>query len=216
MEAVNNLRNKLSVSRLSKINGIQRSYIYYNRKSTAKHRKPRIPENTINKVLEISGNRVTYGHRRIWAVLRNEGININIKTVRRIIKSRNLQLPYAKHKNRTNKRNLTRPENINQLWETDIHYVSTNNGMYYLMAVKDCFSKRWPSYNFSRTCTANDCVKPIEDAYTIRYSNSNLSNLVLRTDNGTQYIAKSFKDTVRLLNIKHEYIKNKHLRIMVI
>ena len=35
MEAVNNLRNKLSVSRISKITGIQRSYIYYNRKSTA-------------------------------------------------------------------------------------------------------------------------------------------------------------------------------------
>ena len=103
METVNNLRNRMSVSRISKITGIQRSYIYYNRKNTVKKRKPRISENTINRVLEISGKRVTYGHRRIWAVLRNEGIKINIKTVRRIIKSRNLQLPYAKHKNRANK-----------------------------------------------------------------------------------------------------------------
>ena len=103
MEAVNNLKNRLSVSRISKITKIQRSCIYYNRKNTAKHRKSRISENIINKVLEISGNRVTYGHRRIWAVLRNEGIKINRKTVRRIIKSRNLQLPYAKHKNRANK-----------------------------------------------------------------------------------------------------------------
>ena len=36
---------------------------------------------------------------------------------------------------------------------------------------------------------------------------SNLNNLVLRTDNGRQYIAKSFNDTARLLNIPHEYIK---------
>ena len=77
METVNNLRDKLPVSRFSKITGIQRSYIYYNRKSTATHRKSRIPENIINKVLEISGKRVTYGHRRIWAVLRNEGVKIN-------------------------------------------------------------------------------------------------------------------------------------------
>ena len=207
METVNNLRDKLSVSRFSKITGIQRSYIYYNRKSTAKHRKSRIPENIINKVLEISGKRVTYGHRRIWAVLRNEGVKINIKTVRRIIKSNNLQLPYAKHKNRTNKRNLTKPSDINQLWETDIHYVRTHNGMCYLMAVKDCFSKRWLSYNFSRTCTAKDCVKPVEDAHAIRYTNSNLNNLVLRTDNDPQYIAKSFKAPARLLNIPHEYIE---------
>ena len=207
METVNNLRNRLSVSRISKIAKIQRSYIYYNRKSTVKQRKPRIPDNTINRLLEISRERVTYGYRRVWAVARNEGVKINMKTVRKLIKSKNLQLPYAKHKNRTNRRNLTKPSDINRLWETDIHYVRTHNGMNYLMAVKDCFSKRWLSYNFSRTCTAKDCVKPIEDAYAIRYSNSNLSNLVLRTDNGPQYIAKSFKETVRLLNIPHEYIE---------
>jgi putative transposase len=208
METVNSLRNRLSVSMISKITKIQRSYIYYNRKSTAKQRKSRISDNTINRILEISRERVTYGYRRVWAVARNEGTKINMKTVRKVIKSRNLQLPYAKHKNRAKKRNLTKPSDINQLWETDIHYVSTHNEMYYLMAVKDCFSKIWLSYNFSRTCTAKDCVKPIEEAYAIRYSNSNLSNLVLRTDNGPQYIAKSFKDTVRLLNnsLKTDYI----------
>ena len=103
MEAVNNLRNKLSVSRISSIIKIQRSYIYCNRKITAKHKNSRKSENIINRVLEISGKRVIYGHRRIWAVSRNECTKINIKTVRRVIKSRNLQLPYAKHKNRTKK-----------------------------------------------------------------------------------------------------------------
>ena len=81
MEAVDNLRNKLSVSRISSIIKIQRSYIYYNRKNVVRHRKSGIPENIINKVLEISGKRVTYRHRRIWAVLRNEGVEIHIKTV---------------------------------------------------------------------------------------------------------------------------------------
>ena len=59
METVNNLRNRLSVSRLSKITGIQRSYIYYNRKNSAKQRKSRISDNTINRLLEISGEMVT-------------------------------------------------------------------------------------------------------------------------------------------------------------
>ena len=211
IETVNNLRNRLSVSRLSSITKINRSYIYYNRKSTAKQRKSRISDNTINRLLEISGERVTYGYRRVWAVLRNEGTKINMKTVRKVIKSRNLQLSYARHKNRTNMRNLTKPSALNQLWETDIHYVRTHNGMCYLMAVKDCFSKRWLSYNFSRTCTAEDCVKPIEEPHAIMYTNSNLNNLVLRTDNGPQYIAKSFKALVKLLNIKHECIKKQTL-----
>ncbi|EQB71561.1 MAG: hypothetical protein AMDU1_APLC00023G0008 [Thermoplasmatales archaeon A-plasma] len=76
-------------------------------------------------------------------MLRNSGIHVNIKTVRRIIRKHNLALPYAKHKNRTRNRDLTKPENINALWETDIHYISTvNEGMVYLMSIKDCFSKR--------------------------------------------------------------------------
>ncbi|WP_241760326.1 IS3 family transposase [Thermoplasma volcanium] len=46
--------------------------------------------------METSGKRASYGHRRIWAVLRNEGAKINIKTVRRIIKSRNFAAPICK------------------------------------------------------------------------------------------------------------------------
>ena len=69
METVDNLRNRLSVSRISKITGIQRSYIYYNRKSTAKQRKSRISDNTINRLLEISRERVTYGYRILYLLL---------------------------------------------------------------------------------------------------------------------------------------------------
>ena len=85
METVNNLRNKLSVSRISSITKINRSYIYYNRKSTAKQRKSKISDNTINRMLEILGKSVTYGYRKVWVVLRNEGTKINMKTVRKVI-----------------------------------------------------------------------------------------------------------------------------------
>ena len=78
------------------------------------------------------------------------------------MRSNGLALPYAKHKNRTRKKDLTKPEEINRLWETDIHYVSTQrDGMHYLMSIKDCFSKKWISYEFSRSCTANDCIRAV-------------------------------------------------------
>ena len=69
-------------------------------------------ESEINK---LSGERTTYGYRRIWALMRNSGIHVNIKTVRRIMKRKNLSLPYARHKNRTRKKDLTKPVNINIL-----------------------------------------------------------------------------------------------------
>ena len=162
-------------------------------------------ESEINK---LSGERTTYGYRRIWALMRNSGIHVNIKTVRRIMKRKNLSLPYARHKNRTMKKDLTKPVNINMLWETDIHYVSTiHDGMVYLMSIKDCFTKKWISYEFSRTCTAKDCIKAVEKAYAIRFSNGNPENTVLRTDNGPQYQSEIFKNTVKLLDIRSEYIQ---------
>ena len=71
-------------------------------------------------------------------MLRNSGIHVNIKTVRRIMRRNSLALPYAKHRSRTRSGDLTKPHNIDRLWETDIHYVSTVlDGMAYLMSIKD-------------------------------------------------------------------------------
>ena len=92
----------------------------------------------------------------------------------------NLALPYAKYKNRTGKKDLTKPENINSLWETHIHYVSTKReGMAHLMSIKDCYSKKWISYEFSKTCTARDFIKAVEKAFAIRFPDGNPHDLIL-------------------------------------
>ena len=133
---------------------------------------------------------------------------VNIKTVRRIMRRNSLGLPYARHKNRTRTKDLTKPDNINRLWETDIHYVSTaRDGMHYLMSIKDCFSKKWISYVFSKTCTAKECIRAVEKACAIRFPDGNPHDLVLRTDNGPQYVSETFKNTVKILGIKSEYIQ---------
>ena len=137
------LKKAMSVARISMIMDIPRSTIYYRRTWRSGTRKSRISENIESEIIRISGERTTYAYRRIWAILRNSGIHVNIKTVRRIMRRNSLALPYAKHKNRTRKKDLRKPDNIKRLWETDIHYVSTQrDGMHYLMSIKDCFSKK--------------------------------------------------------------------------
>jgi len=79
--------------------------------------------------------------------------------------------------------------------------------MLHLMSIKDCFSKKWISYEFSRSCTARDCIKAVEKAYAIRFPNEMPHDLVLRTDNGPQYISETFKNTVKILGIRPEYIQ---------
>ena len=100
-------------------------------------RKPRVSEIIEAEIMRLSAERTTYGYRRVWALLRNSGIHVNIKTVRRIMRRNNLSLPYAKHKNRRRKKDLIKPVHTNILWEADIHYVSTaRDGMVYHMSIK--------------------------------------------------------------------------------
>ena len=153
MTVVEMLRPEMPISRISMAMGVHRSFIYYNRKEHTRKRKQRISAEIVSEILRISLERSTYGYRRIWAMLRNSGISVNVKTVRRIMQMNNLALPYAKHKNRTRMKDLAKPDDINRLWETDIHYIGTaREGTDYLMSIKDCFSKKWISYELSCFC----------------------------------------------------------------
>ena len=208
MMAVNTLKKEMPIARISRAMNIPRSSIYYNRTERSVNRKPRVSEGVEAEIKMISAERTTYGYRRIWAMMRNSRIYVNIKTVRRIMRRNNLALPYAKRKNRTRRKDLTKPDNINSLWETDINYVSTaRDGIVYLMSIKDCYSKKWISYVFSKTCTARDCIKAVENAFVVRFPDGNHHELILRTDNGPQYISREFRESVKLLGIRSEYIQ---------
>ena len=203
--AIESTRPAMATSRISRAMDVPRSSIYYRKTEGSGRRKPRIQENIESEVIRLSSERTTYGYRRIWALLRNSGIHVNIKTVRRIMRRNSLALPYARHRNRTRRKNLTKPDNTDRLWETDIHYVSTvHDGMTYLMSIKDCFSKKWISYEFSKTCTAKDCIRAVEKAYAIRFPDGNHNDLILRTDNGPQYVSGEFRESVKLLGIRSE------------
>ncbi len=89
-----------------------------------------------NKIIELCKEIITYGYNRIWALLRNSGINIAKKTVYKIMKNNNLTLPLHNHKNRKELK-LLRADKRKMLIETDITYIPTNNGMTYLMCIKD-------------------------------------------------------------------------------
>ena len=206
--AIESLKPAMTVSRISRAMDVPRSSIYYRKTGRSGKRKPRVSEIIEAEIIRLSAERTTYGYRRVWALLRNSGIYVNIKTVRRIMRRNSLALPYACHKNRTRKKDLTKPDNINRLWETDIHYVGTaRDGMHYLMSIKDCFSKKWISYEFSRSCTATDALRAVEKACAVRFSGTVPHDLVLRTDNGPQYISRGFRESMKLLGIRSEYIQ---------
>ena len=201
---VNDLKQSMSMREISLISGIPLSeYYYVPRSRNVTRLDPEIRE----MIKSIASERPTYGYRRVWAVLRNQGISVNSKTVESVLRENNLSLPYARHRGRTKTRNLFRPTGHDQLWETDITYMPTAQCLTYLMAIKDCFTKEWQGYNFSRSCLSSDAIRAVEDAVLRAFDGEVPDGLVLRVDNGPQYISQQFRSAMNLLGIHIEYIQ---------
>ena len=204
MMIVDDLKQAMSMRDISFISGIHLSEYYY----VPRSRKVTRLDPSIGEMIKmIASERPTYGYRRVWAVLRNGGVRVNSKTVESVLKENNLSLPYARHRGRTKTRNLFHPTGPDQLWETDITYIPTAQCLTYLMAIKDCFTKEWQGYNFSRSCLSSDAIRAVEDAVLRAFDGEVPDGLVLRVDNGPQYISQQFRSAMNLLGIHIEYIQ---------
>lgn len=201
---VHNFKQYMSVREIACISGIPLSEYYYVPRS---RNVTRLDPSIREMIKRIASERPTYGYRRIWAVLRNQGIRVNSKTVESVLREDSLSLPYARRRGRTKTRNLFRPTGPDQLWETDINYIATQQGMTYLMAIKDCFTKEWQGYNFSRSRLVSDAVRAVEDAILRTFDGQVPDGLVLSVDNGPQYISQQFRSAMNLLGIHIEYIQ---------
>ena len=201
---INDLKDHIPLREISRISGMSLSGYYY---KPVKRHIQRLDPSTRTRIRDIASERPTYGYRRVWAILRNQGTKVNQKTVRKVLKDNNLNLPASKHRGRTKTRNLFRSREPDQLWQTDITYIPTESGMTYLMCIKDCFTKEWQGYHYSRSCMARDAIRSVENAVLMAFNGTVPEDLLLRTDNGPQYISKEFRSAMKSLGIKLEYIQ---------
>ena len=206
--SITELNSTMSKSRISRTTGIQRSTIYseLNIIKEKKEYNTRIDSNTVSKIIEISNDRITYGHRRIWAMLRNSGIYINKTTVYKIMKKHKLTLPAYMHKTKKASK-LEIAGKPNMIAETDITYIPTKIEMTYLICLKDVFSKKWYGYNYGKSCTARDAISAVIVSISNQFNGNIPDSFILRTDNGPQFISDSSNKELKLLNTKHEYIE---------
>ena len=204
MMVIDDLKDRIPLREISRISGISLSGYYY--KPRERHVE-QFDTSIKERIRYIASERPTYGYRRVWAVVRNHGTRVNLKTVRKVLNDNKLNLPASKHRGRTKTRNLFRSHGPDQLWETDITYIPTEPGMTYLMCIRDCFTKDWQGYHYSRSCMRKDAIRSVENAVLMAFNGTVPKGLVLRTDNGPRSISKEFRSAMKLLGIKLEYIQ---------
>jgi AcrR family transcriptional regulator len=114
---------------IARASDISPSSLYYREKE---RRVSRLSPQIKQDIIRTASERPIYGYGRVRAIFRNNRTRINRKAVRRVLRERN----------------LFRPTEPNQLVKTDITYVLTQQGMTYLMCMKDSFTKEWQGYQY--------------------------------------------------------------------
>ena len=147
-----------------------------------------------------------FGSRQMTSWLRRQGYRVNRKRVRRLMRLMGLEAlgpkPRLSAANRAHPvypyllRDLavTRP---NQVWATDITYLSLPGGHAYLCAVLDWHSRYVLSWELSNTLDARFCARAMQRAIA-QYGAPEIVN----TDQGCQFTSAEFTQPLLAAGIK--------------
>ena len=144
----------------------------------------------------------TYGYRRVWLWLKNEGIHRNPKTVLKVMKKYGLLAEIRRHRKWVNLgQQLHRYENLlnrefyasrpNTKWVTDISYIHTREGVLYLSMIRDLFDNSVVAYKTASKQTINLVLDTIRLA--VKKEKKRIAaELQLHSDQGFQYTSQGY------------------------
>ncbi|MDQ0221460.1 putative transposase [Peribacillus cavernae] len=215
-----------------KIIGIARSTYYYQKNYRVEEKKVsegrpapgysytedgnKISDEQIKELLleEIAGDAYNYGYRKLTKVLRrNHKLIINKKKVYRLCKELGILRPQRQKKS-SYPRKLARNRTItgsNQLWEADIKYgyIEGEDRFFFVLSVIDVYDRGIVDYHMGLSCTAKDTIQALHRALFNRQQFDQLEKLVIRTDNGPQFISHTFEEFCENYKVEHERIPPK-------
>ena len=152
----------------------------------------------------------SYGRRRMKVALANQGIHLGTFKIARLMKAAGIvaKVPEKPHyypsgKQMPNIPNLLQrqfnPDQINTHWVGDITYIRSYQGWSYLATVLDLGSREIVGYALSQTPDAQLARQALIHA--IKMQQADTTGLMFHSDQGVQYTADLFKQTLSLHGI---------------
>ncbi|NEQ27287.1 MAG: IS3 family transposase [Microcoleus sp. SIO2G3] len=194
-EAVMHLSHEYPITTLCEVLNYPRSQVYY-------EPQPAKDETEIKAVIvQLCGEHPTYGYRRITAMLKRQGHEINHKRVARLMRelglvgkppvkrkrTTNSDHPFKRYPNLVMNLAVERPD---QVWVGDITYIRLQQEFVYLAVLMDVFTRSIRGWHLARS---------MDVSLTITALNKGLARgrpEIHHTDQGVQYAANEY---VRLL-----------------
>ena len=180
--------------------GLARSSLYY-------EAEPERDENLL--LLRLLDEQYTrtpfYGVRKMTKWLHEQGHQVNVKRVRRLLRALGLQAivpgphtsrPHPEHKVYPYLLRGVRVERPDQVWSTDITYVRLRTGFVYLVAIIDWYSRYVLAWELSRSMETGFCTSALD--WALQHAQPEIFN----SDQGAQFTSEEFTGRLRARGIR--------------
>jgi putative transposase len=164
----------------------------------------------LERMVELSRENPRYGYRRVWAMLRREGWQVNKKRVHRLWRKEGLKVPEGKQRKRRrllggseNSCTRRRASHLNHVWSYDFVMDETQEGRRLkMMPIVDEYTRECLSIDVERSITAEDVVATLASLFGSRGEPA-----FIRSDNGPEFIAKAIKRWLEASGVETLYIE---------
>jgi putative transposase len=160
------------------------------------------------RIIELASEYGRYGYRRVTGLLRNEGWIVNHKRVQRIWREEGLKVPQKQPKRGRLWLNdgsvvRLRPLFAKHVWSYDFMEDRTHNGVKFrILNVIDEYTRECLAVKVARRLTSHDVVEVLTDLFIERGV-----PVHIRSDNGSEFIAKRVRDWLERLQVRPLYIE---------
>lgn len=209
------LNNGISIRKTLTYSGCSKNLYYNNNNGRKNNYRNHIASSSSSSstieenIQQVSLQRPTYGTRRMAAMLtRILGIPVNRKRIQRIFRKMGYITPCRRKKEILHSKvSNVKADRPNQVWEADLTYIYCGiDGWGYLFNVFDIFTREWVGYYcFDMSAVKENAIISLENAL-VTHKDIIPENLVIRTDNGSQYTSKAFRKSTSVLGLKLEHI----------
>ena len=162
---------------------------------------PLEPAELVARIGAICDEFECYGYRRVGVALRHQGVVVNTKKLRRLMREHDLQPKRRRRYVVTTDSDHAGPifpdlakdvvpERPDQLWVADLTYVAIPGGFVYLAAILDAWSRKVVGYAISRSMDARIAVAALKAA--IR-SRAPAKGCIHHSDRGSQYASETYR-----------------------
>lgn len=166
----------------------------------------------------VEGEEGVYGYKKLTHYLKEtHSLKINKKKVHRLCGKLGILLP-VRHAPSLYPRKLAKKHVItspNQFWQVDIKYgtIEESGRFFFLASAIDVFDRSIVGYYRGSKCQATDITGMLREAMKNRKvkipKGKNNHSLIIRSDNGPQFLSKGFGEFCETLKVYHERIPPK-------